>query len=100
MRENAYRANMWMANSQLGAPQWPLLQRDIDKLIGQLIMCAEGSGGVGGAVHPFMVGLAVETLSRWYNFSVAAGNPDYRVVPVVKAALDTLWSTNWMTDGW
>ncbi len=63
-------------------------------------MCAEGSGGVGGAVHPFMVGLAVETLSRWYNFSAAAGHPDYRVVPVVKAALDTLWSTNWLPSGW
>ena len=99
MRENAYRANTWMANSQLGAAQWPLLQRNIDKLIGQLIMCAEGTGAVGGAVHPFMVGLAAETLSRWYNFSVTAGNPDYRVVPVVKAALDTLWNTNWRTDG-
>ena len=100
MRENSYRANMWMANAQLGAAQWPLLQRNIDKLIGNLIMCAEGTGGVGGAVHPFMVGLAVETLSRWYNFSVAAGNPDYRVVPVVKAALDMLWKTNWLSSGW
>ncbi len=100
MRENAYRANMWMANSQLGAAQWPLLQRNIDKLIGNLIMGAEGTGAVGAAVHPFMVGLAVETLSRWYAFSVAAGKPDYRVVPVVKAALDTLWNTNWLPSGW
>jgi hypothetical protein len=34
IRENAYRANMWMANSQVGAAQSPLLQRNIDKLIG------------------------------------------------------------------
>jgi hypothetical protein len=100
MRENAYRANMWLANSQLGAPEWPLLQRNIDKLIGMLIMAAEGTGGIGAAAHPFMVGLATETLSRWYAYSVATGKPDYRVVPVMKAALDALWATNWRTSGW
>ena len=100
MRENSYRSNMFMANAELGAAPSPLLQSNIDKLLGNLIMAAEGTGGVGGAVHPFMVGLAAETLSRWYAFSVAAGKPDYRVVPVMKVALDTLWSTNWLPSGW
>lgn len=100
IRENSYVANMWMANAQLGNAVSPLLQRDIDKLIGNLIMGAEGTGAVGAGVHPFMVGLAAETLSRWYAFSVAAGKPDYRVVPVMKAALDTLWATNWQPAGW
>jgi hypothetical protein len=100
MREMSYISNTWMANAQLGASVSPLLQQNIDKLIGMMIMAAEGTGSIGADAHPFMVGLAAETLSRWYSFSVAIGKPDYRVVPVMKAALDTLWATNWQQSGW
>ncbi len=41
-------------------------------------------GGTGGAVHPFMVGLAMETLIHWYELNMAEGHPDYRVLPVIK----------------
>ena len=100
MREMSYISNTWMANAQLGAPISPLLQRNIDELIGMMIMAAEGTGAIGADAHPFMVGLAAETLSRWYSFSVARGNPDYRVIPSMKAGLDALWATNWNQSGW
>ena len=93
IREASYRANMWMANSQLGAPVWPLLQRNIDKLIGMMdIIARDGRGDA----HPYMAGLAAETLSRWYRFSIAQGTPDYRVVPAVKKALDAMWASTWL----
>src|ERR1035438_5895879 len=37
IRENAYRSNVWMSNEMLGAPRSPLLQRNIDKLMGNQI---------------------------------------------------------------
>jgi len=95
VREMAYSVNALITNAQLGAPVEPMLQIKIDKLIGMMIMTAEGTGSTGGEVHPFMIGLGADALSRWYKFSVAAGTPDYRVVPVLKSALDTLWATNW-----
>lgn len=95
MREAAYTVNVFIAYAQAGGPVSPLLQRNVDKLLGMLIQGTEGTGEIGSYVHPFMVGLAGEALSRWYAFSVAQGTPDYRVVPVMKAALDTLWTTNW-----
>jgi hypothetical protein len=95
IRENAYRSNAWMANEMLGSPRWPLLQRNIDKLMGDLNMV--GNGQV-GAVHPFMVGLAMDTLIHWYELNLAEGHPDYRVVPVIKEALDGLWRDNWIPE--
>jgi len=93
MREASYRSNMWMANSQLGAPAWPLLQRNIDRLVGMMdIVARDGRGDA----HPFMVGIAAETLSRWYQFSAAQGAPDYRVVPALKKALDAMWVSTWL----
>jgi hypothetical protein len=94
MREASYRSNMWMANTQLGAPVWPLLQRNIDRLIGMMDIVA--SDGHSADAHPFMVGIAAETLSRWYQFSVACGAPDYRVVPALKRALDSMWVSTWL----
>jgi hypothetical protein len=93
IRENSYRSNAWMANEMLGSPRWPLLQRNIDKLMGNLNMIANGEGG---GVHPFMVGLAMETLIHWYELNLAEGHPDYRVPPVIKEALDGLWRYSWI----
>jgi hypothetical protein len=94
MREMAYRSNAWMTDEMLGAPRYPLLQRNIDKLMGTINMIGRGQGG--GAVHPFMVGLAMETLIHWYELNLAEGHPDYRVVPVIKEGLDGLWTYNWL----
>ena len=55
-----------------------------------------GRGQGGGAVHPFMVGLAMETLIHWYELNLAEGHPDYRVIPVIKEGLDGLWTYNWL----
>ena len=93
MRENAYRINAWMANEMLGSPRWPLLPRNIDKLIGNLNMVGNGQGG---AMHPFLIGLGMDTLIHWYELSLAEGHPDYRVLPVVKEALDELWRDSWL----
>jgi hypothetical protein len=94
IRENAYRSNAWMSNEMLGAPRWPLLQRNIDKIMGNLNMVANGQVG---AVHPFMIGLGMETLIHWYELNLAEGHPDYRVLPVIKEALDGLWRDNWLS---
>jgi hypothetical protein len=93
IRENAYRSNAWMTDEMLGAPRWPLLQRNIDKLMGQLLMIGDGHGG---SVHPFMAGLGMEALIHWYELSLAEGHPDYRVLPVMKRALDGLWRDSWV----
>jgi len=93
IRENAYRSNSWLANEMLGAPRWPLLQRNIDKLMGMLNMVANGQPEM---AHPFMVGLAMETLIHWYDLNLAEGHPDYRVIPVIKEALDALWRDSWV----
>jgi len=92
IRENSYRSNAWMTDEMLGAPRWPLLQRNIDKTMGMLNMIANGQAE---AAHPFMTGLAMETLIHWYDLNMAEGHPDYRVLPVVKETLDALWRDSW-----
>jgi hypothetical protein len=93
IRENSYRSNAWMTDEMLGAPRWPLLQRNIDKIMGNLNIIARGDGGV---AHPFMAGLAMETLIHWYELNMAEGHPDYRVIPVIKQAVDGLWKYYWL----
>ena len=95
MRDNAYRSNAWMSNEMLGAPRAPLLQRNIDKLMGNLNIFSNGDFG---SVHPFMIGLGMDTLIHWYELNVAEGHPDYRVLPVIKEALDLLWLDNWLPE--
>ena len=92
IRENAYRSNAWMTDEMLGAPRSPLLERNIDKIMGQLNMIGDGKAG---AAHPFMTGLGMETLIHWYDLNMAEGHPDYRVLPVIKEALDGLWRDSW-----
>lgn len=93
IRENSYRINMWIEDALNGYPESPLLQRNIDKLLGNLQMAAVGQEG---AVHPFMLGIGFETLIHWYALTKAQGHPDYRVLPVMKAALDQLWKVAWI----
>ncbi len=61
--------------------------------MGNLNIIARGEGGV---AHPFMAGLAMETLIHWYELNAAEGHPDYRVIPVIKQALDGLWKYYWL----
>ncbi len=92
LRENSYRSNAWMTDEMLGAPRAPLLQRNIDKIMGQLNMVANGQAG---PAHPFMAGIGMEALIQWYDLNLAEGQPDYRVLPVIKEALDGLWRYGW-----
>src|ERR1035438_588704 len=48
------------------------------------------------AVHPALIGLGMDTLIHWYDLNLAEGHPDYRVLPVIKKALDGLWRDNWL----
>lgn len=92
IRENSYRSNAWITDEMLGAPRAVLLERNIDKIMGQLNMIANGQGG---PAHPFMAGLGMETLIEWYDLNLAEGHPDYRVLPVIKETLDGLWHYGW-----
>ena len=88
IRESAYGADVRIANELITKQRDRLLSKNIDKLLGHLDMVYKGQLG---AAHPFMVGLAMETLIHYYDMTVAQGHPDYRVPEVVKRALDALW---------
>ncbi len=94
IRDNSYRADMWMRAAALGAPESPLLQRTIDKLIGNLELISNQAY----FTHPFMEGLAIETLEHWYDYTSTKGTPDYRVFPVIKQTLDALWRDSWIPN--
>jgi hypothetical protein len=93
VREVAYRSDAWMMNEMLGAPRWPLLQRNIDKLIGMMNMTARGQLG---SNHPFLIGIGMDALIHWYELNLAEGHPDYRVLPALKEGLDGLWRDYWL----
>lgn len=88
IRETAYGADIRITNELITKQRDRLLAKSIDKLLGHLDMVYNGQLG---AAHPFMVGLATETLIHYYDMTVAQGHPDYRVPPVIKRALDALW---------
>ncbi len=92
IRENSYRSNAWIMDEMLGAPRAPLLQRNIDKLMGNLSMMGKGTAPWG---FSFMAGIGMETLIHWYDLNMAEGHPDYRVLPVIKEALDGVWANSW-----
>jgi hypothetical protein len=56
------------------------------------------ANGQVGAVHPFMVGLGMDALVHWYELNLAEGHPDYRVLPVIKEALNGLWRDSWLPE--
>jgi len=88
IRETAYGADVRIANELITKKRDRLLAKSIDKLLGHLDMAYNGQLG---SVHPFMVGLAMETAIHYYDMTVAEGHPDYRIPPAVKRALDALW---------
>jgi hypothetical protein len=95
MREAAYRANFWIEYYQHTGILYPLLQRDIDKLIGYMdILARDGPAGI----HPFMYGLVEDPLQSWWFLSVQRGAPDYRVVSALQKAWPVLWAASWI-DG-
>ncbi len=88
IRENAYIADVRIADELITGKRDRLLAKNIDKLLGHLDMLYNGQLG---ASHPFMVGLAMETAIHYYDMTVAEGHPDYRVPATVKHGLDGLW---------
>jgi hypothetical protein len=95
MRETAYRTNFWIEYYQHSGVLYPLAQRNVDKLIGYMdILARDGPAGI----HPFMYGLAEDSLQSWWFLSVQRGVPDYRVVPALQKAWPVLWACCWI-DG-
>jgi len=88
IRETAYMADVRIANELITSQRDRLLAKNIDKLLGDLDVVYMGRLG---PEHPFMVGLALETAIHYYDMTVAENHPDYRVPPMVKRAIDSLW---------
>jgi hypothetical protein len=88
MRETAYTADVRIAYEMITGKRDRLLAKTIDKLLGHLDMVCAGQLG---AVHPFMVGLALETAIHYYDLTVSEGKPDYRIPAAAKRAMDALW---------
>lgn len=88
IRETAYITDVRIANEMITSQRDRLLAKGIDKLLGHLDMLNNGQVG---PVHPFMIGLAMETAIHYYDMTVAEGKPDNRIPAVVKKALDALW---------
>lgn len=88
LRESAYAADVRVADELITGKRDRLLAKSIDKMLGHLDIVYNGQMG---ASHPYMVGLAMETLIHYYDMTVAEGHPDYRVPDMVKRALDSMW---------
>jgi hypothetical protein len=88
IRESSYQADVRIAYEMMTGKRDRLLNKNIDKLLGDLDMVNNGQIG---AIHPFMVGLAMETLIHYYDMTVAEANPDNRIPPMLKLAMDALW---------
>ncbi len=88
IRPTAYGADVRISYELLTGKRDRLLAKNIDKLLGHLDMLYYGRLG---ASHPFMVGLAMETAIHYYEMTVAEGQPDLRIPPVLKRAMDALW---------
>jgi hypothetical protein len=85
IRENAYRVNNWVNDERLTGQRHPLVQRNVDHLIGNLLQISEGHDA---GAHPFFPGVAMEALIGWADLNEAEGHPDYRVLPVVMKTLN------------
>jgi hypothetical protein len=88
IRETAYSTDARIAYEMITGKRDRLLAKGIDKLLGHLDMLNNGQVG---PVHPFMIGLAMETAIHYYDMTVAENMPDYRIPLAVKKALDALW---------
>ena len=90
IRETAYLTNNRLAAEMLGHPHDPLVDIGINKLLGDIDQIT--SGGKVNTVHPFMVGIAMQTLITYYEWQAAHGVMDNRIPVAVKSALDALWT--------
>jgi hypothetical protein len=90
IREASYMNNSRIASEMLGNPHSPLTDIGINKLLGDLDQVA--NGGIVNTVHPFMVGIAMQTLINYYEWNASRGVVDNRIPVAIKQALDALWT--------
>lgn len=90
IRETAYYTNNRIAAEMLGQPHDPLTNIGIDKLLGHLDQYTVG--GKVNTMHPFMAGLAMQTLITWYEWQASRGVYDNRIPVTIKSVLDAQWT--------
>jgi hypothetical protein len=90
VRESSYINNSRIASEMVGNPHSHLTDIGINKLLGDLDQVA--NGGKVNAVHPFMVGIAMQTLINYYEWNASRGVVDNRIPVAIKQALDALWT--------
>ena len=90
VRETSYTNNVRLAAEMMGRTHTPLLDVGISKLLGDMDQIV--SGGKVNTVHPFMVGIAMQTLINYYEWKAAKGVVDNRIPVAVKSGLDALWT--------
>lgn len=96
MRETAYQIDVWIAAEMAGHARYPLLNRAVDRLIGQLDQFSNQKF----EMHPFMAGIAMEALINWYEMNLLENTPDQRIPAVIKMTLDALWRDWYLDDSY
>ncbi len=89
VRESSYINNNRIASEMLGSSHSPLTDAGVNKLLGDLDQVA--NSGIVNTVHPFMVGIAMQTLINYYEWNASRGVVDNRIPVAIKQALDALW---------
>ena len=90
VRETSYITNFRLASEILGRSHSPLTDIGIDKLLGDVDQVV--AGGKVNTMHPFMVGIVLQTLILDYEWNASQGKIDKRIPVAVKGALDALWT--------
>lgn len=90
VRESSYINNNRIASEMLGNQHNPLTNIGISKILGDIDQVA--NGGIVNTMHPFMVGIALQTLINYYEWNASRGVVDNRIPAAVKEALDALWT--------
>lgn len=90
VRESSYLNNDRIASEMVGNSHSHLTDVGINKLLGDLDQVA--NGGKVNAMHPFFVGIAMQTLINYYEWNASRGTVDNRIPAAVKQALDALWT--------
>jgi hypothetical protein len=103
-RVSAYIWDDRLANEIIGVARDPaFLLRGVDVMLGYLDqsynLSLSNPNQQEYDIHPFMLGLAMETLITYYELDLAEGNtPDARIPLEIKKALDWLESTQYISS--
>jgi hypothetical protein len=93
MREAAYALDARLDSSELSGTSNPLMKDEVNAMLGQFdqIFIQKQYSYF---VQPFMVGLAMNSLIRYYNEK----EQDPRIPYIIKQTLDTMWAQAWKPE--